>query len=171
MLSSDQIVDLLTRLDSELAREGVNGELFLVGGAVMMLALAARPSTYDVDGLFAPADVVRRLARLVAIDAGVDESWLNDAVKGFLSPRGEFAPWRDFGHLRVFVAAPEYLLAMKCMAFRLGPEFKDEADVRFLLRHLGITRVADALAVVERYFPPARIPLRTRYGLEEMLGE
>lgn len=157
------ILDLLTRLDAELAREEVNGELLLlVGGAVMTLALAARPATYDVDGVFAPADVVRRLAQRVAADAGVDEGWLNDAVKGFLSARGDFAPWRDFGHLRVFVATPEYLLALKCTAFRLGPEFRDEADVRFLLDLLGIKRAADALSVVERYFPPARIPLRTR---------
>ena len=170
MLSADRIVDLLTRLDAELAREGVTGELFLVGGAVMTLALAARPATYDVDGIFAPADVVRRLAGIVGDEVGVGEDWLNDAVKGFLSPRGDFARWRDFGHLRVFVASPEYLLAMKCMAFRLGPEFRDEADVRFLLHHLGITRAIDALAIVERYFPPTRIPLRTRYGLEEILA-
>jgi hypothetical protein len=59
---------------------------------------------------------------------------------------------------------------MKCVAFRLGAEFHDEDDVRFLLRHLGLTRAADVLAVVERYFPPERIPAKTRYALEEILS-
>ncbi len=170
MLSAERIRELLARLNERLAREDVTGELYLVGGAVMTLAFAARPATNDVDAVFVPTDVVRRLARLVAEDADIDEGWLNDAVKGFLSPSGEFVPWLELDHLNVFTAAPAYLLAMKCMAFRLGPEFHDEDDVRFLLRHLGLERAADALAVVERYFPPSRIPVKTRYALEELLG-
>jgi hypothetical protein len=170
VLSSAQILELFALLDAALAREGVVGELYVVGGAVMTLAFAARPSTNDVDAVFVPVDVVRRAARQVAADAGVGEDWLNDAVKGFLSERGEFSPWLERTHLKVFVAVPEYLLAMKCVAFRLGPEFHDEDDVRFLLGHLGLTRAADALAVVERYFPPERIPAKTRYALEELLG-
>ena len=169
MLSAARIRELFGLLDARLAREVTVGELYVVGGAVMALAFAARLATHDADAGFVPTDVVRRAARAVAEDAGVDEGWLNDAVKGFLSPRGDFVPWLELDHLKVFVAAPEYLLAMKCVAFRLGPEFHDEDDVRFLLLHLGITRAADALAVVERYFPPARIPPKTRYALEELL--
>lgn len=170
MLSAARIRELFDKLNARLAGEAVTGELYVVGGAVMALAFAARPATQDVDAVFVPTDVVRRLAREVADDAGVEDGWLNDAVKGFLSPRGNFVPWLDLDHLKVFVAAPEYLLAMKCVAFRLGPEFHDEEDVRFLLRHLGIARAEDALAVVERYFPPARVPPKTHDALEELLG-
>lgn len=170
MLSAARILELFALLDDRLAREGVVGEVYLVGGAVMTLALAARPSTNDVDALFVPADVVRRLARDVAADAGVGAGWLNDGVKGFLSARGEFTPWVEREHLKIYVAVPEYLLAMKCVAFRLGPEFRDEEDVRFLLRHLDVQRVDDALEIVERYFPPERVPPKTRYALEELLG-
>lgn len=170
MLSAARIRELFDLLDARLAEEQVVGELYVVGGAVMALAFAARPATHDVDAVFVPTDVLRRAARAVADAAGVDDTWLNDAVKGFLSPRGDFVPWLELDHLKVFVAAPEYLLAMKCVAFRLGPEFHDEDDVRFLLRLLGIERVTDALAIVERYFPPERVPPKTRYALEELLG-
>ena len=170
MLSAERIRELLRRLNERLGREDVAGELYVVGGAVMTLAFAARPSTKDVGAVFVPTDVVRRLARVMAADEGLDEGWLNDAVKGFLSPSGEFTPWLELDHLKVFVATPEYLLAMKCMAFRLGAEFHDEDDVRFLLRYLGLERASDALALVERYFPPSRIPVKTRYALEELLG-
>lgn len=155
MLTAGRIRELLDRLNARLAREGVAGELYLVGGAVMALAFDARASTHDVDGVFVPVDLVRRLARKVAEEAGADEGWLNDAVKGFLSPRGEFSPWLDLGHLRVFVPLPE---------------FHDEDDMRFLLARLGIMRAADALAIVERYYPPERVPAKTRYALEEILG-
>ena len=69
------------------------------------------------------------------------------------------------------MAQPEYLLAMKCVAMRLGEEFHDLDDVRYLLRYLNITRVADALAVVTRYFTEAQVPIKTRLALEELLPD
>jgi hypothetical protein len=169
MLTRQRIRELFESLNDRLAGDGVVGEVYLVGGAVMCLAFAARPSTADVDAVFAPPDVIRRHARAVGADAGISEDWLNDAVKGYLSERGEFAPWLELDHLKVYVPVPEYLLAMKCLAFRLGPEFHDEEDVRYLLRHLNIERPEDALAIVERYYPADRIPAKTRFALAELL--
>ena len=42
------------------------------------------------------------------------------SVKGFLSDRGEFSPFLELDHLRVMVAQPEYLLAMKCLSLRIS---------------------------------------------------
>lgn len=86
-----------------------------------------------------------------------------------VSPRGSFDPWLESPHLRVFVAQPAYLLAMKCMAMRSGAEFADLDDVRFLLRTLNLTRAAEAIAIVEQYFDPRSIPVKTRLALEELL--
>lgn len=169
MLSATRIRELFDLLNGRLSDEDVIGELYLVGGAVMALAFAARPSTNDVDALFLPKETVRRLAREVAVHAGVPENWLNDAAKGFLTDRGEFSPWLELSNLRIFIPVPEYLLAMKCIAFRLGPEFRDEEDVRYLLRYLNLERAEDALAIIERYFPADRIPPKTRFALQEIL--
>jgi hypothetical protein len=169
VLTPKRIRELFGLLNERLGAEGVVGEVYLVGGAVMCLAFSARPSTADVDAVFTPKEVVRRLARAVAADAGVEEGWLNDAVKAYLSERGEFSPWLELEHLKVFIPIPEYLLAMKCLAFRLGPEFHDEDDVRYLLRHLNLERAEDALAIVERYYPAERIPAKTRFALQELL--
>jgi hypothetical protein len=160
---------LFALLNDELARAGTEGELFLVGGAVMCLAYAARPSTQDVDALFRPAREVRAAAARVAVQAGVRADWLNDSVKGFLSERGEFRPFLELDHLRVMVAQPEYLLAMKCLALRIGAEFHDEDDVRYLLRHLGIERYEDAVAVIARFYRLDRFPQKTLYALGELL--
>jgi hypothetical protein len=169
MLSRERIEELFRLLNQRLAGEDVVGEVYLVGGAVMCLAFAARPSTADVGAVFTPAAIVRRLARAVADEVGADPGWLNDAVKGYLSDRGDFSPWLELPHLKVYVPVPQYLLAMKCLAFRLGPEFHDEDDVRYLLRYLNLERAEDALAIVERYYPADRIPAKTRFALEELL--
>jgi hypothetical protein len=170
VLSKERILELFSLLDQRLAQDDVVGELYLVGGAVMCLALDARPSTADIDALYVPKEAVRQAARQLAADEGIGEDWLNDAVKGFLSERGEFSPWLELGHLKVFVPLPEYLLAMKCLALRLGPEFHDEEDVRYLLRYLNIETADDAVAIVERYYPVDRIPPKTRFALEEILS-
>lgn len=168
-LSRQDIGRLFALLDEELARTDTHAELYLVGGAVMCLALGARDATRDVDALFRPSAQVREAAARVAVRADVPAGWLNDAVKGWMGDRGRFAPWMELPHLSVFVAHPAYLLAMKCMAMRLGAEFQDLDDVRYLLRHLDIGSAADAMAVVAQYFDDCTIPLKTRLALEELL--
>ena len=170
-LQQDDISRLLKRLNDELAPTGITGELYLVGGAVMCLAFDARQSTKDIDGFFKPARVIREVARRVAADLGLAGDWLNDAVKGYLSNKGDFREYLELSNLRVMIASPEYLLAMKCLALRLGEEFHDEADVRFLLRYQNITSYQNALEMICRYYPLERFPQKTLYALEEMISD
>jgi len=169
-LTKSDIRRLLDLLNDELAGEDAVGELYLVGGAVMCLVLDARDATRDVDALFRPTRLLRQAAARVADRAGVEQAWLNDAVKGFLSPRGDFDPYLELPHLRVFVARPEYLLAMKCASMRLGAEFQDLDDVRFLLRYLNITRADAAMEIVTRYFDEKQLLPKTQLALEELLS-
>jgi hypothetical protein len=67
------------------------------------------------------------------------------------------------------VAQPEYLLAMKCLAMRIGAEFHDEDDVRYLLRHLDIRTYEQAVTAITRYYPLDRFPQKTLYALAELL--
>jgi predicted nucleotidyltransferase len=169
-LTRSEIHRLFELLDAELSSAGVVGEIYLVGGAVMCLALDARPATRDVDAFFRPARAVREAAARVAARAGVPETWLNDAVKAFLSPRGDFDSYLELSHLRVFVARPEYLLAMKCASMRLGEEFRDLDDVRYLLRYLNVSRADEALRIVRQYFDEEQLQPKTRLALEELLS-
>ncbi|MGH7570659.1 MAG: hypothetical protein ACREMK_02310 [Gemmatimonadota bacterium] len=170
-LTKDDIHRLFELLDAELATQDVEGELYLVGGAVMCIALDARDATRDVDALFKPTRLIREAAVRVAARAGVPDSWLNDAVKGYLSPRGDFDRFLELPHLQVFVARPGYLLAMKCASMRLGEEFRDLDDVRYLLRYLNISTAEEALKIVTRYFDETQLLPKTRLVLEELLGE
>jgi len=168
-LTKADIRKLFELLNTELAAGDVEGEVYVVGGAVMCLALDARDATRDVDAWFKPSKLIREAAARVAARAAVPETWLNDAVKGYLSPRGDFDPYLELSNLRVFVAHPAYLLAMKCAAMRLGEEFHDLDDVRYLLRYLNITSAKEALDVVTKYFDEAQLPPKTRLALGELL--
>jgi hypothetical protein len=168
-LTDKDIRRLFGLLNEELGRAGTQGELFLVGGAVMCLAYAARPSTQDVDAVFRPARQVREAAARVAMQAGIQPDWLNDGVKGFLSEHGEFTAFLELDHLHVMVAQPQYLLAMKCLALRIGAEFHDEDDIRYLLRHLDIGSYEQAVRVIMRFYPLDRFPQKTLYALAELL--
>jgi hypothetical protein len=86
-----------------------------------------------------------------------------------MSSRGDFAPFLELEHLRIMTAQPEYLLAMKCLALRIGAEFHDEDDVRYLLRLLEIRTYDNAMAVITKYYPIERFPQKTLYALAELL--
>jgi hypothetical protein len=168
-LMQSDIRRLFDLLNEELRDSGASGELYLVGGAVMCLVYDARPSTAGVDAQFRPTSEVRKAAARVAAKAHFHEDWLNDGVKGYLSAEGDFAPFLELDHLRVMVAQPQYLLAMKCLAMRIGAEFHDEEDVRYLLRLLDVRSYDQALEIIAKYYPLERFPRKTLYALEELL--
>lgn len=171
MLSKEDIIRLFNRLNAQLEKAGITGEIYLVGGAVMCLVYGVRPSTKDVDGIFRPSSEVRKASRAVAEAAGVPLDWLNDGVKGFLSERAAFDDYLELSNLKVFTAQPEYLLAMKCLAMRIGEEFFDVDDVRYLLRFLNIADYDRAVTTIGKYYPFDRFPQKTLYALEEILAK
>ena len=174
MLDRTTIATALGRLAELLRANGLQGEVCLLGGAVMVLAFDARPSTKDVDAIFEPSSDIRRLSAVVAGELGLPADWLNDAAKGYASAHHDVSPsdLPQFDGLRVVAPTPQYLLAMKCIASRVavggaGPD--DVGDIRFLLAHLGIRTVVEALEVVSRYYPANIVPPRAQFLLEELL--
>ena len=147
-LERDEIIRLFNSLNDELAEDSVTGELYVLGGAVMCVALEARASTQDIDGYFKPTRSIRAAAKRVAAIAGVTDEWLNDAAKGYISKKGDFNSFLELSNLRIMTASPQYLLAMKCLAMRLGAEFHDENDVRFLLRYLDVLNYETAVDII-----------------------
>ena len=175
-LTRETILRGLQALSDELGKQGVTGEVCLFGGTVMVLAFTARLTTRDVDALFQPTTIIRELARRIADDLHLSADWLNDGVKGFLSTRHETTTGNlpQFPHLRLTMPVPEYLLAMKCMAARLGgtaDEPSDLADIVFLIRHLKLPSATEVLDLVGRYYPASRIPVKTQYLVEGLFEE
>lgn len=175
-LSRDAILRALQALSDALGERGITGEICLFGGTVMVLAFNARLATKDVDALFQPTQAIRDLAGYVATAQRLPADWLNDGVKGFVSARHETTPGNlpQYPHLRLTMPVPEYLLAMKCMAARIGGasgESTDVGDIIFLLRHLKLASAKAVLNLVGQYYPANRIPVKTQYLVEGLFDE
>ena len=67
----------------------------------------------------------------------------------------------------------EYLLAMKCLASRIGSVATDADDVNdiiFLIRHLKLRNAAEVLELAASYYPD-RIPVKAQYLVEGLFAE
>jgi len=168
VLTREKIVEALERLDGALAAAGIRAELYLVGGAVMCVALNARAATRDVDGWFTEPQAVRRAASEVAEAMGLPPDWLNDAAKAFIPHGARFERWRSLTHLDVSMADDRTLLAMKCAAARTQ---EDADDIRVLAARLGLRTAADVLEVATEYYPVERLPVRSRLLVEELFND
>ncbi len=167
LLDRDRILNLFDELSQELAHRGIRAEVFLVGGAAMALAYDSRRATRDVDAVFQPKEEVYAAAVAVAARHDLPDDWLNDGVKGFLpgnDPRAR--PVYESEALRVDVASPQYLLAMKLLAARES----DVDDIVVLYRLCGFTSAAEGLDLVESVYPGRAIAPKVQFLLEEFFG-
>jgi hypothetical protein len=161
--------------------EGKTIEIAIYRGSALILTFDWRVATRDVDAVYeADRQTVRRLAAEVANEIGWDRDWLNDGVKGFLSaadndPEAKrlFAtyPSEEEPGLRVSVANPRYLFAMKCRTMRIGgvAENPDIDDIRNLAREIGIATSEEALKLVAEFYPSNVLEPKVRFGLEEII--
>jgi hypothetical protein len=171
-LSKEHILAALSLLNDKLAGQGIIGELCLFGGAAMVLAFDARESTRDVDGIFVPKQKVAALAAEAGEELGLPEGWLNDGVKGFVSGNNDLTDegLPQYSHLRLMRPTAIYLLAMKCLAARVGGYdlTSDADDVLTLCRHLKLKNADEILGIVSRFYPDSAIQPKTRYFVQEL---
>ena|SRR3989338_894841 len=161
------IKKLLKALNDELALKDVVGEIGMCGGAVMCLVYHARPATKDVDAIFEPTREIRKASKVVARKFGLNEDWLNDAVKGFFHvdpPREEVF---NMSHLKVWAPSAEFMLAMKCLSARF--DTLDREDTEFLISYLKLKNAEDVFDLIVRYYPHSRVPAKTKFMVEEIM--
>ena len=150
-LTRDRAIEALTRLGGQLVAAGLVGDVYLVGGAAMVLAYDADRMTRDIDAVFAPTDGIYRAAQIVGDDLRLPHGWLSDAANGFVPGADPGAlQVLDVPGLRVTAHSPEFLLGMKLVAAR--PE-QDRGDIAHLARLLDLKTRDEVLAVVERLYP------------------
>ncbi len=167
-LGRTEIERYLRLLGHHLHKQGLTGEILLMGGAYMTLVLRQREATKDIDAYFAAnAAAVREAAAQIAQAKGLRADWINDAVKGFLYTQPETTLWLEYPGLRVYAPQPAYIFAMKAVAGR--PE--DLSDLRALRDVLGLTSASEALAIVSRYVPERLRTPRMQYLLESLFDE
>lgn len=174
-LSRAKVIRALTRLGELCAVSQSKVEIAIYGGAVMMLAYDCRAATKDVDAIFHPAAVVEPLVVQVAQEFQLPDDWLNSGVKAFIAKREEREAFAELQIPGLVITRPsaKYLLAMKCMAGRLPTPFRvgDLADLKFLLRKLGIGSIEEVDAIVTEFYERRAWLAEKRWLVEQLLKE
>jgi hypothetical protein len=158
-----------------LYRARKTGEIAVFGGAAILLQFETSFRTGDVDAIVQNGDhgAIMQAAADVASRRGWLRSWFSEAVQNYVTKDAGSAfhatyPSPDRPGLRVYVARPDYLLAMKLRAMRVGS--RDEADAARLARACGITTFAAMQALVASYFPREPISDRSLAIIAQFAG-
>ena len=170
-LNKTEIEKYLRILNDKLEKENIIGEVVLFGGSVMCFVFDSRQQTKDIDAVYYPKAVINRIIHQMATEYGLRENWFNDSVKGFLSGAPDLQKVKDYGNLIVYSPSAEYVFAMKCYACRILDEKSDIDDIRFLLKYLKVKDYDTGLKIIGKYYGMDRIPVKTKYVLEQLIGE
>ncbi|HXM58596.1 MAG TPA: DUF6036 family nucleotidyltransferase [Candidatus Dormibacteraeota bacterium] len=168
-LSADELLGALRRLGSLLDGRGITADIYVFGGAAMVMAYRARLATRDIDAVFVPDSEVLDAAWQVAREREWPRSWLNNQASAYLSrlpDRGRRVVLDEPG-IRVMAASPEHLLAMKVLAAR---QIQDAGDIRFLLDLLGLASFDDVQRLVAEVYPDEPISDDARLLIEDLLA-
>jgi hypothetical protein len=183
VFDAELLAEALGELGQIAQRSGRVIDLALYGGSCLMLVSNFRLATRDVDAVAAEDQgFLDQAARTVADRHGWPEQWLNDGVRTYLSPLVEDLeqhmlfrsyPSEDRPGVRVFVPTPEYMLAMKLMALRIGPEEdqKDLDDILNLLEIVRLDRKEDIVAFAARFYPEARVSAKLVLSINTLWSE
>jgi hypothetical protein len=156
----------LEALAAELPMGPAPRELWIVGGAAMVLLYGARETTKDVDAFTLDptgSGEMRAAAAVVAAGMGLPDDWLNDGAKGYVHGLAPGEVLFSAPTLTVRSVAAPQLLAMKLSAWR---DDLDVADARLLLSKIPGER-ASVWSQVEPYLVPGR-QLKARYAFEDL---
>ena len=169
-LDKEKIIQCLDYLNEELKKKDVVGEMCIVGGAVMCLCYGARVATRDIDAIFEPKMIIYECAKRIADEYNLPNDWLNDGVKGFLSENANFKKYKEMSNLYIYVASPEYMLAMKCLSARLD-NLDEIDDIKFLIKYLKLNSLELVINVITKYYPIRRFLPKVQYAIIEMFDE
>ena len=168
-LDRGEIESALAELADQLTAHNIKAKIYLVGGAVMVLAFHARFTTGDIDASIVPTDDVLAVAAQIGERRGLGAEWLNNSASQFI-PVFKEPDWRPIlksGNVEIVAADERSMLAMK---MRAGRGSRDRLDINFLVKRCGITSVAEALELYEEFFPEDLLPDRTLPLLDEAIA-
>ena len=171
-MDKELIHKALMRLGQILRHRRVTGEVDIFGGAAIVLGFDFRRATEDVDSLVTKGHgQVIEAAQEVEGELHLPPNWLNEQATVYLSKQRDFSLFKmypsegQFG-LRVLLAKPEYLLAMKLLAFRLHGT--DVEDIKYLADHLNRTSADDLLSLLKHYYPNEHITPERELQVREL---
>jgi len=170
LLDRETLLALLGELGSRLDQRGVAVELYVVGGTAMTLAYDRERLTHDIDATWEDASELAEVVEGIARERGLPRDWLNDRVRPML-PRVVDVDQVEalvIPGIRVAVASPRHMIAMKARAAR---DARDLDDLILLCRHEGIASVEEVIAIADSVWGVGMLREDTLFTLRTGLTE
>ena len=156
-LDESRLRRLLALLNDKLRKQDQYGEIYIVGGAMMILGYNADRTTNDIDShIRKGGSAVVKAVTEIAREEGLSAFWLNEAVTMQFLPQAPDPQERllyDESNLKVVGASTNRMIAMKLHAGRRV----DLEDLDILLSEAGVETRMDAERIHDR-----------AYGTDEM---
>lgn len=142
-LTRNQIEALLFELADDLAKQGLDITVRIVGGAALILQDVIDRTTIDVDASYKHQQQVADAVQRIATRHNLKQDWLNDRSTAFLPDEQQWVPFLRVGGVSIELAATKMLLAMKIASAR----HKDWRDLWALSDRLGIDDAEQAARI------------------------
>jgi hypothetical protein len=168
-LTKEKIEEAFDLMGEFAAQEGIILEIAVFGGSCLILASEIRAASGDVDSVFlSDRSAIRRIADAVASQLQLPQEWLNEAVRRLAPPAGNpkprLFPFGDYPRntstgvgLRVHLPTPEYMLAMKILAYRsdddIGKIQTDQNDAVALMKITNLTTHEALISLLRECYP------------------
>ena len=182
-LSVDSVIAAFDVMGRYLRERGLVGEIAVYGRTAILLQFRWGNPTEDVDVVIRTAEresAVKDAAAFAALRFGLPDDWLNNYVGAFTAERESESFFSAYGAypqgetpgLRVFLAKPEYICAMKLKALqRESIGDRDFEDAVRLAAELGIETADDLRHLFASYFPGESLDRTAAARLPEIAEE
>ena len=175
--NSSELLEILSFLDSVLAREGLSLELAVYGGAAVMLYFGkqSRDLTEDIDAVIMNRQqfgLHPQVFEEVAKKFDLADDWINSNIINTLSElkREDLISYGEFSHVVIKLPKKEQLLAMKVKSARYFPK-NDFSDAKRLVDDLGINSLAELRTILDEYIPHFLITEEIEEFMSALMGE
>jgi len=179
----ETVVNAFDVMGRYLRERSLIGEIAVYGGTAIMLQFRWRTATDDVDVTIRTGEresAVKDAAALAATRLGLADDWLNNYVGAFTPETESQAFFLTYGSyprgetpgLRVFLAKPEYLCAMKLKALqRENVDDRDFEDAINLAVEIAVETADQLQRLFAAFFPDEKLHPNAAARLPELVQQ
>lgn len=149
------LMRVLLEMNRRLEKKRLRGEIVLYNDSALSIVKRKIEPVGWIEANFYPRQEIEKMF----ISKGFKELFSND-IEEYISKNEKLLSYQQLGNLDVYVASPQYVLAMKIKMARCS----DLKVIKQLIENLNITSVGQLEDVVFKFYLPSEID-------ERMIGE
>lgn len=182
-MSEETYKSYLQQLATELQKKNITGEILISGNTITILEISKPAVRKDINAFLQGDDTAISIPReltayirgagsamheaiaSIAQREGLSPNWLTDAMKDLFCGPSSKVRWLEYPGLRVYVAVPQHVLAMKVATANSA---QDYAEIKMLAEELCITSIDDMLMQIKMYIPEELLGIEMHHIIKQV---